>query len=220
MLLFLILALLSAIADWYIFYKGWKKIEYALKPLTMVFLFAFLFTATKLEGIALWFGIGIILSMFGDIFLMLKNEQFLAGLVAFLLAHLAYIIGFNQSLPPLDLFGLLMAVILGLIAAQIYKRIAAGLAKQGKESLQKPVFAYTAIIAIMLLSALLTFSRSDWSKNAATIVSIGATLFLISDVLLAWTKFIQPIKNGRVKNIAAYHLGQIILIYGVVMQSS
>ncbi len=217
MQLILILALLSAIADWYVFYKGWKKIEYFLKPITMVFLFIYLLVSTNLEGIALWFGIGIILSMLGDIFLMLEKEQFLAGLVAFLLAHLAYIIGFNQSLPPVDAFGLFMAVILGSIGAQIYKKIAAGLTKQGKESLQKPVLAYTAVIIIMLLSALLTFSRSDWSTNAALTVSIGATLFLISDVLLAWTKFVQPIKNGRVKNLAAYHLGQIIMIYGIVM---
>ena len=208
---------LSAMLDWYAVYKGWKKLEYFLKPITMVFLFIFLLTSTGLQGIALWFGIGILLSLAGDVFLMLPKEQFIAGLVAFLLAHLAYIIGFNQSYPPFASFGLVMAIILGMTAAQLYKNIATGLVKQGKESLQKPVLAYTAVITIMLLSALLTFSRPEWDTRTATTVSIGAALFMLSDAILAWNKFVQPIKNGRVMNMAAYHLGQIILIYGVVM---
>ena len=209
--------ILSALLDWYAVYKGWKKLEYFLKPLTMVFLFIFLLISTGLEGIALWFGMGILLSLAGDVFLMLPKEQFIAGLVAFLLAHVAYIIGFNQSLPPFDAFGFVMAIILGFIAAKLYQNIAAGLVKQGKEKLQKPVLAYTAVITIMLLSALLTLSRPDWDTRTAITVSIGAALFMLSDAILAWNKFVAPIKNGRVMNMAAYHLGQIILIYGVVM---
>ena len=210
---------LSALLDWYAVYKGWKKLEFILKPLTMVLLFIFLFVNTGgLSGFTIWFGIGIILSMAGDIFLMLPKEQFIAGLVAFLLAHVAYIIGFNQIIPAFNLAALVWAVLLGIIAAQLYKQIAAGLVRQGKESLQKPVLAYTAVIAIMLLSALITLARPEWNTQAAITVSIGAALFMLSDAILAWNKFVQPIKNGRVMNMAAYHLGQIILIYGVVLQ--
>ncbi len=216
----LALTIISAVLDWVSVYKGWKKLEYILKPLTMVFLFIWLFLSTNsLSGIALWFGIGISLSLAGDVFLMLPKEQFIAGLVAFLLAHVAYMIGFNQTLPPFNGMGLVWAILLGIIAARLYKQIAAGLAKQGKDSLQKPVFAYTAVITIMLLSALLTLSRPDWETNTAIVVSVGAALFMLSDAILAWNKFVQPIKNGRVMNMAAYHLGQIVLIYGVVMHS-
>ncbi|MBT7600011.1 MAG: lysoplasmalogenase [Anaerolineae bacterium] len=215
----LALTLLSAIVDWYAVYKGWKKLEYILKPLTVVFLFSWLLASTgSLSGITLWFGIGLILSMAGDIFLMLPKEQFIAGLVAFLLAHVAYIVGFNLSMPPFDLMASVWAILIGLIAARLYQHISAGLTRQGKEALQKPVFAYTAVISIMLLSALLTIYRPDWEMRAALVVSLGATLFMISDAILAWNKFVTPIKHGRVKNMAAYHLGQIILIYGIVMQ--
>ncbi|MBT3321867.1 MAG: lysoplasmalogenase [Anaerolineae bacterium] len=208
---------LSALLDWYAVYKGWKKLEYFLKPVTMIFLFIFLFVSTGFQDIALWFGIGIIFSLAGDIFLMLPKEQFIAGLVAFLIAHIAYIIGFNQTLPAFNIATLIWAVLLGIIAAQLYKQIAAGLVKQSKESLLRPVLTYTAVIAIMLLSALITLSRPEWSSSAAITVSIGAALFMLSDAILAWNKFVEPIKNGRVMNMAAYHLGQIILIYGVVM---
>ena len=208
---------LAATLDWYAVYKGWKKLEYFLKPITMVFLFGWLFTATGFTGIALWFAIGLVLSLAGDIFLMLPNEQFIAGLVAFLLAHIAYVIGFNPSLPPLTVVGVVFAVIVVLIGWQLYRNIAAGLAKQGKTALQKPVLAYTVVISLMQISALMTLLRADWSFNAALTVSIGAALFMLSDAILAWNKFVNPIKNGRVMNMAAYHLGQIILIVGVSM---
>lgn len=215
----LVLTATSALLDWYAVYKGWKKIEYFAKPVTMIFLFVWLLTTSSgLNSIGLWFGVGLLLSLAGDIFLMLPKEQFIAGLIAFLLAHIAYIIGFNQSLPPFDVMGLIMAILIGIIAAQCYKHTADGLIAQGREKLQKPALAYTAVISIMLLSALLTFSRPDWSTSAAITVSIGAALFALSDSILAWNKFVAPIKNGRLMNMATYHLGQIILIFGVVMQ--
>ena len=215
----LALILLSAILDWYAVYRGWKKTEYVFKPLTMAFLFLYLAISTGLSGFTLWFGVGILLSLAGDIFLMLPKDAFIAGLVAFLLAHGAYIIGFNQTLPPLDAFGLIMAVAVASIGARLYQYIAAGLIKKGKKSLLKPVLAYTTVIAIMLLSALLTFSRPNWGTNTALTVSVGAALFMFSDAILAWNKFVKPIKNGRVMNMAAYHLGQMMLIYGVVIQA-
>ncbi len=219
MLLMLAPIILSALLDWFAVYKGWKKQEYILKPLTMLFLFIFLFVNTSgLNGIALWFGIGILLSMAGDIFLMLPKEEFIAGLVAFLLAHLAYIIGFNQTIPPFNLPAIVWSVLLGIIAAQLHKQILMGLVKQGKGSLEKPILAYMAVIVIMLLSALITLSRPEWDTRAAITVSIGAALFVLSDAILVWNKFVQSIKNGRLMNIVAYHMGQIILIYGVVMQ--
>jgi len=63
-----------------------------------------------------------------------------------------------------------------------------------------------------------TISNPSWSTNASFFVSVGAFLFYISDLILAWNKFVSPIKNGRVLNIAAYHLGQIGLIAGVISQ--
>jgi hypothetical protein len=47
---------------------------------------------------------------------------------------------------------------------------------------------------------------------------VGALLFYISDIILAWHKFVSPIQNGRIYNIGAYHLGQILLIAGVIAQ--
>lgn len=215
---FLFLTFLTAVTDWYAVYRGWKKLEYFLKPITMVFLFSWLISVASLEGIAFWFGLGLALSMLGDIFLMLPKQQFIAGLVAFLLAHLAYIVGFNLSWPPFTPLGLFFAIFVAAIGKELYKHISAGLAKKGEDALQKPVLAYTAVIAVMQVSALFTLFRADWSLGAALTVSLGAALFMLSDAILAWDKFVEPIEYGRVKNMSAYHLGQIILIVGVWMQ--
>lgn len=216
---FLAIVFLAAALDWYAVYKGWKKLEYFLKPVTMLLLYSwFIGVSGALNGIALWFGVGLLFSLAGDIFLMLPKEQFIAGLVAFLLAHVMYIIGFNASLPPFTPLGLFFVTIVAAIGKELYIKIAAGLEEKGKSALQKPVLAYTTVIAVMLTSALFTLFRADWSFNAALTVSIGAALFMLSDAILAWNKFVAPIKNGRVMNMAAYHLGQIILIVGVWIQ--
>jgi hypothetical protein len=70
----------------------------------------------------------------------------------------------------------------------------------------------------MLYAAMSTINNLAWKTGAAFLVSAGAFLFYFSDVILAWDKFVSPIKNGRILNIATYHLGQIGLIAGVISQ--
>ena len=77
---------------------------------------------------------------------------------------------------------------------------------------------YLVLLAIMLLSAMLTLFRLDWQPGAALLVSAGAAAFMLSDVILALNKFVSPITNGRVINIAIYHLAQILLVAGVIQQ--
>jgi uncharacterized membrane protein YhhN len=81
-----------------------------------------------------------------------------------------------------------------------------------------PVIVYAIVITVMLYAAMTTITNPAWTTRAAFFVSVGAFLFYISDLILAWNKFVSPIKNGRLLNIAAYHLGQIGLIAGVIGQ--
>ena len=98
--LFLITALIFAALESFALWKNWTRLEYAGKPAVMLVLFAWLGSAVGLQDARLWFGAGILLSLVGDILLMLALDRFfLFGLVAFLLAHLAYVIGFNDPLP-------------------------------------------------------------------------------------------------------------------------
>lgn len=209
-----IFAGLEALAVW----KDLKSLEYVAKPAVMVCLFIWLTTTAGLQGALLWFGIGILFSLAGDIALMFTDRFFVLGLIAFLLAHIAYLVGFNTPVPQsLDVWAIAISIIIGISAVRLLRRIVAGV-RNTQPRLVVPVIVYGAVITLMLLSALLTLFRPEWNSTPAYLVSLGAFLFYLSDIILAWNRFVTPIKNGRLVNIAIYHLGQIMLIVGVAMQ--
>jgi uncharacterized membrane protein YhhN len=217
--IFLLFAILFAALESLALWKYWLKLEYIAKPAVMVALFLWLFTSAGLKGALLWFGLGLIFSLAGDVLLMLSLERFfLIGLVAFLLAHLAYVIGFNIPLPEFSFWGIVFAVMVSLGGARIIRRILDALASKGQARMRTPIIIYSTVISIMLLSAMIKLMDLTWDANAALLVSGGAFLFYISDIILAWNKFVAPIQHGRIYNIAAYHLGQIMLIAGVIAQ--
>ena len=112
----------------------------------------------------------------------------------------------------------ILAVILVLGAVRILRRIAAGLVAKSLKKLVVPVQVYGLVITVMLFLAMLTLSRPDWKAIPAVLVSLGAFLFYLSDIILAWNRFVSPIRSGRVMNMIAYHLGQIALIAGAIYQ--
>jgi len=216
----LALAFLAALVNEIAQFKERQRVVYIAKPAVMVFLFAWLYLYAGLNGALLFFGLGILFSLGGDIFLMLPDEKkwFLPGLVSFLLAHVFYIIGLNYVVPSLNVFGIILAISVALFVAQIYRRIAAGLHASGQDRLRVPVLIYSIVISLMWLSALQTLFQTGWKPTPALSVSLGATLFVASDIILAWYRFVGPIKNGRIINLILYHLGQILLIIGAAVQ--
>ena len=217
--MFLIAALVFAVLETLALWKKWTRLEYLAKPAVMVILFLWLWTSVGLNGASLWFGLGILLSLTGDVLLMISLDRlFMAGLVAFLLAHLAYLIGFNIPIPEISAWGFVLAIIVGLGSVRVMRRIVAPLAAKGQGRMRTPIIIYGVVISLMLLSAMMKMTDFTWSTGAAVLVGVGAFLFYISDIILAWHKFVAPIENGRIYNIGAYHLGQITLIAGVIAQ--
>jgi uncharacterized membrane protein YhhN len=218
---FLIAAFVFAGLESLALLKGWRRVEYVVKPAVMIVLFLWLITSAGREGALLWFGLGVLFSLAGDVLLMLSLDRFfLPGLGAFLLAHLTYVIGFNTPLPEISVWGIGLAFIIGLGGARVIRRILASVVAKGQGRLRMPIAVYGIVISLMLLSAMLKQFDVTWEAGAALLVSVGAFLFYLSDIILAWSKFAAPIRNGRIYNIAAYHLGQIALIAGVIAQYS
>lgn len=219
MYLFILAALVFAALEALALWKNWFWLEVIAKPGVMVVLFIGLFTSVGLNGPLLWFGMGILFSMAGDVFLMISLDRlFLAGLVAFLLAHVAYVIGFNLPLPALTSWGVILAILIGFGGARVIRRILSEAISKGQGRMRIPILLYSMVISLMLLSATMKLADLTWNAGAALLVSLGAFLFYLSDIILAWNKFVAPIQHGRIYNIAAYHLGQIALIAGVIAQ--
>jgi uncharacterized membrane protein YhhN len=216
----LVLTFVCAAVEWLAVARGWRKVEYFAKPGVMVFLFAWLWLSGGLGGPLFWFGLAVLLSMAGDIFLLLKNEHrwFPFGLGAFLLAHIAYIAGLNMPPAPLNTLTLGIALFVGITVFPLIRRILRSLPKKGLRRLVEPVRYYAATISLMLFSALVTLFRTDWLNTPAYLVSLGAVLFVASDMILAWNKFVHPIRRGRLALMVTYHLGQILMVMGAVGQ--
>lgn len=215
-----VLAILFAGLESYALWSGKRQLEFIAKPAVMACLSAWLYLSTGWQAAALWSGLGALLSLAGDVFLLWLDRFFVFGLAAFLLAHIAYLIGFNTPLPPVTMWSLLLAVIIGVSGVRVMRRLLMGVHASGQSRLAIPVALYGVVITLMLLSALLTLSNAQWSALASASVSLGALFFYASDIVLAWNKFIQPMPRGRMLNIGLYHIGQILLIAGVVLQFS
>jgi len=218
----LVVALLFAACDWVAVARDRRRLEMICKPATMVaVVFAVLTQAWagtpgfEDEWLARFFVPAFTLSLIGDVFLMLRRERlFLAGLGAFLLAHVCYIIGLNATTPPWPSVAVLVPVAGG--GTILLQRLAEGLRRRGQKRMLAPVAMYSVVLSLMLYSAWTTLLRPEWGKTRAWLAAIGASLFFISDSMLAWDRFVTSFPKARLWIHVTYHLGQMALAASVL----
>jgi uncharacterized membrane protein YhhN len=218
-----VIALVVAVIDWVAVGYGWRKVEYIAKPGVMFFLITWIVLLGGIHELHLfWFLMGAIFSLFGDVF-MLRDDKpglFLMGLVSFLLAHLAYIVALNNPIAQFSAKTLFLAGSIFIILLLAGRRVLSGVRQKGWEKLNFPIISYIVIIGTMLFSACSTIFRPDWDTTPAILTALGAVLFTLSDLCLAWNKFVSPIRYGRLILMVAYHLGQTAILLGAVLQFS
>lgn len=215
--IFFWLAVILAGSEWVIVWTGRRKARRITKPGTMLALLGWFSLVGHWRGSLVWFGLALVFSLAGDIFLLLPYRFFLGGLGAFLLGHICMIVGFNQTPPPLTLWDALILAGVGCIVLAFLKKIQTGLIGVGKKKLRRPVFLYGIAIGIMLVSAFWTLQRPEWPLQAAILVSLGASFFVFSDSLLAYHRFVRPVRFGEVGIMISYHIGQFLLAGGVLL---
>ena len=207
-----VVAGLFAVGDWYSRRPaGWitagragggtitaTRLEYVCKPATLVALVA---AAALLDphvgSVRAWFVAALVLSLAGDVLLMLPKEQFVGGLAAFLVAHVCYIAGFvagGLRAPALGIALVGTAVVLAPLARRVLRGVRAN-----EPALTPPVVAYLVVIGTMLAAAVA-------SGNA--IAAVAAALFVTSDAMIAWSKFVAPFEVAPLAIMVTYHLAQ------------
>lgn len=144
---------------------------------------------------------GLVLSLAGDVFLMWPKEGFLPGLVAFLLAHLAYIAAF--CMPVRFAARPWIFVLYALVAAGLLSV----LWKDVPPALRVPVVAYVVCLAAMAAQAAVWW-RSASGNSHARWAALGGMLFMASDTLLAFNKFATPLPLSALWILATYWLAQ------------
>ena len=219
MTILLVVCLGCALLNWIAVAIDNRRLEYVAKPGTLFFLI--IWFGTRLPSpqppLGIWFLIGLMFSLAGDVFLMLPGNHFLKGLVAFLLAHIAYIVAFNLTGLVLSMTSMLIAVAIILVAGVIMRRLVTSLRTSGRTSMIAPVIAYAIVLSLTFWSATITTLRPEWSPLAGSLAVLGGALFFASDAAIAWNRFVGPHPGGRLFEMIAYHLAQISLSFAVLM---
>ena len=183
-----------------------RMLEYVCKPATLgalVVAAAVLDPAAGAHTRRVWFVAALVFSLAGDVLLMLPQDLFVPGLSAFLVGHLCYVVGFWTHGPTASAL-LISVVVVLVIVIPLGRRILTSIARSDQPpELRVAVGAYIAVISAMLATALAT-------GNAAA--GVGAALFVSSDSMIAWDRFVARFAWAPVAIMVTYHLGQAGLV--------
>ncbi len=160
------IALIPTVIDWVAVANKWKKLEYFAKPGVILALISWLIVNGGYRGQLQFFLIGLIFSLAGDIFLLLPNEYFLAGLISFLHSSHSIYPGILYSFSNISAAGLILIIFVELIAFAMFNQISNGLKAQVQMILRIPILIYSFVIALILISTLLTMigPNSEWNS--------------------------------------------------------
>ncbi len=153
--------------------------------------------------------IGLVCSIAGDIFLVWQQEfmVFLAGMLCFGFAQLAYISAFGFS--PLGLKELIVCLSIAFPLIII-------LVSKMSSLLLYPVLGYGTVLFLMKWRALARCSikyEIPWRRIFA---AFGAILFAFSDCCIGINKFVLPLPGERILIMATYYAAQLCLSLSVV----
>lgn len=149
-----------------------------------------------------WILLGLACSWVGDLLLTVDSRAgFLGGLIAFLLAHVAYGVGFAvRGIEPG--WALAAAVPIAIAAVVVYRWLRPHL----EATMRGPVQAYVVVISLMVIAAAGTVGADvDWR------IAVGATAFYVSDIAVARNRFVAPGFSNRAWGLPLYYLAQLLL---------
>ena len=136
--------------------------------------------------------------------------MFLAGMAAFAMGHVAYIVGFGYK--PFGLKELVFSVVALLLYLPIYPCLSG--------IMFPAVTFYTFLLFVGGWRALARFSLKDdeipWRKIYA---AVGTVVFVLSDTVLAANKFCGPFPFARVVTMSLYYTAQCCIALSAVSHS-
>ncbi len=153
-------------------------------------------------------------SFAGDVFLM-DAAYFVQGLVAFLAAHLCYIVAYRHhredestdAITGLHRVRLSFPVILAASGLVVVLFPALG-------PLRIPVIIYATVLCTMVLVALFRYGRTG--PVSFWMIFVGALLFMVSDSILAINKFLNPVVGADALILSTYAAAQFLIVEGLI----
>ncbi|WP_052487238.1 lysoplasmalogenase [Gordoniibacillus kamchatkensis] len=191
------LGYLFALAD------GNMLLRWILKPGTIVLMIILASTAAREVGTYRnWVIAGLFFSAVGDSFLLMQGtEWFSFGVFSFLIAHLIYISAFITRW-RFSAVHLLYLIPIALYSFFLLRGLHEGMITKNAGGMWGPILIYVIVISLMIWSAVI--SRS-W------VAITGAILFFLSDSLLAWNMFVNPIPLADFWVMVTYYTAQFMI---------
>jgi uncharacterized membrane protein YhhN len=198
---------------------SYDTLSLCLKPFLMpsLFLYVYLndsFPTKKILLLALTF------SWVGDVLLIFTNNNpwfFITGLLAFLTAHIFYIVLFSK-LGILKPYKNNPFFWIGIFLTVFYLKSILEMLLPSLGPLKIPVSFYALTISVMLGFAWRGFI--SWNNNYRFYILFGAIAFIASDSFLAINKFQSPINNAPILIMSTYLAAQFGIVYGVIRFNS
>lgn len=155
--------------------------------------------------------LGLLFSWIGDVLLQMPN-LFVPGLLAFLMAHVFYIIYFAKTKSDQNSFFKLRPIMLIAVMAYLVEFMYILWPTLG--AMRIPVLVYGITISTMLSAALWQYQKLE-NKTALYFI-IGATLFVTSDSLLALNMFKESFSMAGILIMSTYILAQLFIVLGAI----
>jgi uncharacterized membrane protein YhhN len=185
------------------------RLHYVLKPLTTLLMAGIaLAIPVPVSDTYRWLVVlGLMLSLAGDVFLMLPDDRyFIFGLASFLVAHL-FFIGAYRARGGFGFTWWLALLYLAYAAAFVY------LLWPSIVDVRIPVLVYASVLMVMGWQAAEMWLY--WSDLSALAAMLGAIFFLLSDSTLALNKFRAPIRQSSVIVMSTYWAAQLLIAWSV-----
>ncbi len=188
--------------------QGLRRQVYVFKPLTtaLILVLALATPSPVSSAYQTFVVVGLLFSLAGDVFLMLPSDRFVAGLASFLIAHLFYIAAFHPAAgSAISAVALLPFLLYG---AALLRVLWPHLGRLGG-----PVLLYAATLLVMGWQAAEQHLALHTTATLAALV--GAALFVVSDSLLAYNRFVRPFRAAQPAVLSTYFIAQWLIALSV-----
>lgn len=149
--------------------------------------------------------VGLVLGAIGDVCLLGdKKPAFIAGLVAFLLGHIAYVLAFSSlDQDPDYAIGAAIAVTVSFIG------IARWVLPHAK-GLGGAIIAYMVVIGAMVVTAVGAFGM-----GAPWMIPVGAVMFAVSDIFVVRHRFVTRGFVNKAFGLPLYFAAQLLIAWSI-----
>ncbi|MCM3627890.1 lysoplasmalogenase [Paenibacillus glycanilyticus] len=181
------------------------KLIFKAIPMILIIAYAYLQSAGNGKRFQRILLAGLVFCIIGDVTL----DHFIVGLSAFLIGHLFYLSGFFSQW-KFSVWRAATILPIGVYAVYMGNELLDALAKSGDGSLKGPVLVYVTAISLMGWSAMM--SGNVWAVA-------GALLFMASDSVLAWNKFVSEVAGSDILIMTTYYAAQFCIAACIGHQS-